>query len=256
MSAPAIASPNSIGVSAIRLGIALLGVTAFALSYAALRQMAVATHIPGPLTYAFPLVIDGFIAIGIGALLLLRTAPWRARMYVWALVGLATGTSIWANALHAIRLNQQIRPTGLHLDDVTVGVLSAISPLALAGAVHFYVVTRHHQAQHEPPIHRPEEPAPQPTTSQANGLDRAEGPGATRDVPTAATKPRGRRPGASVDQLVAIGRNVPRGRGGRIQRKKFEDAVRDAGHPVGKDRLIQAMAIVHAESTIADGHTA
>lgn len=85
-------SPTS--TAAIRFGIASLAMFAFALSYDALRQMAVAIHIRGLLTYAFPLVIDGFIAIGVGALLILRTAPLRSRVYVWALVGVATATSI------------------------------------------------------------------------------------------------------------------------------------------------------------------
>ncbi|MFD9479008.1 DUF2637 domain-containing protein [Streptomyces nojiriensis] len=249
MSAPATPAPTTIGVTAIRLGITLLGVTAFALSYAALRQMAVATHIPGPLTYAFPLVIDGFIAIGIGALLLLRTAPMRARMYVWALVGLATATSIWANALHAVRLNQQVRHDGLHLDDVTVGALSAIAPLALAGAVHFYFVTRHHQAQHDPAVPLAEQAEEQPPVPPSDSKGTAQSPPATEaDAPKRSAKPRGRRPAASDEQLVSIGRTVPRGPDGLIPRKRFEAAVRKEGYPVGKDRLIGAMDVLHAES--------
>ncbi|WP_251072868.1 DUF2637 domain-containing protein [Streptomyces sp. ISL-43] len=249
MSAPTtISAPIGIGVSAIRLGITLLGVTAFALSYAALRQMAVATHVPGPLTYAFPLVIDGFIAIGIGALLLMRTAPLRARLYVWALVGLATLTSIWANALHAIRLNQQILHDGLRLDDVTVGVLSAIAPLALAGAVHFYFVTRHHQAQHEPTFALTEQAEAPTPVSLSGGDGMAESPLATlADVPEPVVKPKGRRPAASEEQLLAIGRTVPRGPDGLIPRKRFEAAVRKEGYPVGKDRLVMAMDILHAD---------
>ncbi|MFD7016405.1 DUF2637 domain-containing protein [Streptomyces sp. NPDC059928] len=137
--------------NAIRLGVALVGLIGFALSYDALRQMAVAAHIAEVLTYAFPLVIDGFIAIGVAALLILRAAPWRSRLYVWALVGTATVTSIWANALHAVRLNQASRPTGLHLDDLTVGALSAIAPLALAGAVHLDLVIRRQLAAPQPP---------------------------------------------------------------------------------------------------------
>ncbi|MCX5377556.1 DUF2637 domain-containing protein [Streptomyces sp. NBC_00091] len=261
MSSPATTAPSSKGLTAIRVGIAVIGVTGFALSYAALRQMAVATNTPGPLTYAFPILIDGFIAIGTGALLLMRTAPWRARLYVWSLVGVATLTSVWANALHAIRLNQQIRHGGIHLDDVTVGALSAIAPLALAGAVHFYLLTRHHQARHELPAHPAQQPPAELPTPQADGGDMAESPPAVADVPTPASappttstaKPRGRRPSASVDQLVAIGRTVPRGPNGLIQRTKFEAAVRGEGHPVAKDRLVEAMDIIHAETgTTAD----
>ncbi|MFI5800421.1 DUF2637 domain-containing protein [Streptomyces sp. NPDC051677] len=118
-----------------------LGGAGCALSYDALQQMAVAIHVRGMLTYLFPLVIDGFIAYGIRALLVLRDAPLRARLYVWTLFGTATAASIWANALHAVRLNQETdSDTGLRLGDTVVAVLSTIAPLALAGAVHLYIL--------------------------------------------------------------------------------------------------------------------
>ncbi|MFD4788640.1 DUF2637 domain-containing protein [Streptomyces sp. NPDC058459] len=118
-----------------------LGGAGCALSYDALQQMAVAIHVRGLLTYLFPLVIDGFIAYGIRALLVLRDAPLRARLYVWTLFGTATAASIWANALHAVRLNQETASdTGLRLGDTVVAVLSTIAPLALAGAVHLYIL--------------------------------------------------------------------------------------------------------------------
>ncbi|MFE2872160.1 DUF2637 domain-containing protein, partial [Embleya sp. NPDC059259] len=125
-----------------RAAIAGLGLAGFALSYDALRQMAVAVHVRGALSFLFPLLIDGFIAYGIRALLVLRTAPPAARVYVWLLFGSATGASIWANALHAVRINQQTDPSdpGLRLGDTTVGVLSTLAPLALAGAVHLYIL--------------------------------------------------------------------------------------------------------------------
>ncbi|WP_250287658.1 DUF2637 domain-containing protein [Streptomyces atroolivaceus] len=118
-----------------------LGGAGCALSYDALQQMAVAIHIRGFLTYLFPLVIDGFIAYGVRALLVLRDAPLRARLYVWTLFGTATAASIWANALHAVRLNEEAGSvTGLRLGDSVVAVLSTIAPLALAGAVHLYIL--------------------------------------------------------------------------------------------------------------------
>ncbi|MCX5145669.1 DUF2637 domain-containing protein [Streptomyces sp. NBC_00320] len=67
-----------------------LGAAGCALSYDALQQMAVAIHVRGFLTYLFPLLIDGFIAYGVRALIILRGAPFRARLYVWALFGTAT----------------------------------------------------------------------------------------------------------------------------------------------------------------------
>lgn len=124
-----------------RAAIVALGTAGCALSYDALQQMAVAIHIRGFLTYLFPLVIDGFIAYGVRALVVLRAARFSARLYVWTLFGTATVASIWANALHAVRLNEQHTVTGrLRLGDTTVGVLSTLAPLALAGAVHLYIL--------------------------------------------------------------------------------------------------------------------
>ncbi|MFG3199845.1 DUF2637 domain-containing protein [Streptomyces sp. NPDC048208] len=124
-----------------RLVIIALGSAGCALSYDALQQMAVAIHIRGFLTYLFPLVIDGFIAYGVRALLVLRDAPLRARLYVWTLFGTATAASIWANALHAVRLNEDaVAGAGLRLGDTVVAVLSTIAPLALAGAVHLFIL--------------------------------------------------------------------------------------------------------------------
>ena len=118
-----------------------LGSAGCALSYDALQQMAVAIHVRGFLTYLFPLVIDGFIAFGVRALLVLRDAPLRARIYVWVLFGTATIASIWANALHAVRLNDETTSVAeLRLGDAVVAVLSMIAPLALAGAVHLYIL--------------------------------------------------------------------------------------------------------------------
>lgn len=135
-----------------RAAIAALGAAGCALSYDALQQMAVAVHVRGPLTYLFPLVIDGFIAYGVRALLVLRDAPFTARLYIWVLFGTATAASIWANALHAIRLNQQHSGgNGLRLGDVTVGCLSTLAPLALAGAVHLYILIARRAGQYPEP---------------------------------------------------------------------------------------------------------
>ncbi|MFC6067022.1 DUF2637 domain-containing protein [Streptomyces ochraceiscleroticus] len=130
-----------------RAAIVTLGGAGCALSYDALQQMAVAIHIRGLLTYLFPFVIDGFIGYGVRAVLVMRSASLGARCYVWALFGTATAASIWANALHAVRLNDHLSGGGLRLGDVTVGVLSTLAPLALAGAVHLYILIARRAAQ-------------------------------------------------------------------------------------------------------------
>lgn len=260
------------GSVAIRLSVAALGAIGFALSYDALRQMAVAVHIAGPLTYLFPLLIDGFIAIGVCALIILRTAPTRARLYVWALVGTATATSIWANALHAVRLNQlPTRQRGLQLGDLPVGLLSAVAPLALAGAVHLYIhiarhsrtahpneTSAHHTADPDPPNATPTRPIP---SEQANE---------TTDAPTAADtghqaqpalpspdqarqRRTGRPPGADLDRLLEIARNAVADQG-KVSRSVVETAIRDKGLPLGGERLTEIMKVVRAEADAPSDH--
>ncbi|MEU9533280.1 DUF2637 domain-containing protein [Streptomyces sp. NPDC048213] len=248
MPSPAITTAPSAPLplaTAIRTGVSLLAVAAFALSYDALRQMAAASHIHRALTYAFPLVIDGFIAIGIGALLILRTAPLSARLYVSALVGVATATSIWANVLHAVRLNQQTRHTNLALDNITVGVISAIAPLALAGAVHFYLLVARRPAatdrhnsddRHEPRAeHTIGELAPPHTTD--TDTDVSQQPG----------KPGGKQSSVSLERAVAIGRTAPLGRGGSISRRNVEKAIRDYGFGMSRARLDKVKDLLQAE---------
>ncbi|MGW6604877.1 DUF2637 domain-containing protein [Streptomyces sp. NPDC055036] len=239
--------------AAIRTGVALLAVAAFALSYDALRQMAAASHIHPALTYAFPLVIDGFIAIGIGALLILRTAPLSSRLYVSALVGIATATSIWANVLHAIRLNQQARHTQLALDDITVGVISAIAPLALAGAVHFYLLVarrpttpnRHNNDGHNANTGRDSSTAPPPVTTANNvAEDAAKHVAESKDR---SAKPGGRQPIVALEQAIDIGRTAPLGRAGRVSRRNVEQAIRDKGFGIARSRLDEVKDLLQSE---------
>ncbi|MGW6909230.1 DUF2637 domain-containing protein [Streptomyces sp. NPDC054940] len=184
-----------------RAAIVALGGAGCALSYDALQQMAIAIHVRGLLTFLFPLVIDGFIAYGVRALLVLRTAPLAARCYVWMLFGTATAASIWANALHAVRLNQQ-HPTGggLRLGDLTVGILSTLAPLALAGAVHLYILIARRVTE-SAVTGQPESPG---VRTARIGADRPDTPvrqDERRPVPVTS----GRRPALSVSSALAAG---------------------------------------------------
>ncbi|MGW7292827.1 DUF2637 domain-containing protein [Streptomyces xiamenensis] len=125
-----------------RSAIVLLGAAGMAFSYDALRQIAIAIHARESLSYLFPVFIDGFIAYGVRAIVLLRHQRFGARLYAWVLFLTATGASLGANALHAITLNQgsQAGRSALYLTDSVVGVLSTLAPLALAGSVHLYIL--------------------------------------------------------------------------------------------------------------------
>ncbi|MEU7042851.1 DUF2637 domain-containing protein [Streptomyces varsoviensis] len=247
-----------------RAAITALGAAGCALSYDALQQMATAIHVRGLLTYLFPLVIDGFIAYGVRALIILRTAPFRSRLYVWALFGTATTASIWANALHAVRLNQQAPDTGLRLGDLTVGVLSTLAPLALAGAVHLYILI----ARHTPPPDAPNpdhteavaphphdcteasRPHPEPQTETSD-------PAQTSQPNDTISRRHGRPPGAEMEVLLDIARKAIAAHG-KSSRAVVRDAIRETGLTVAEDRLTELMKNVRSEADQpADrGHTA
>ncbi|MFD7580551.1 DUF2637 domain-containing protein [Kitasatospora sp. NPDC059817] len=125
-----------------RTAIVLLGAAGFTFSYDALRQIAVALHARETLSFLFPVFVDGFIAYGVRAILLLRHQPFLSRLYAWFLFLAATAASLGANALHAVTLNRgpQSAQSALHLGDSVVAVLSMLAPLALAGSVHLYIL--------------------------------------------------------------------------------------------------------------------
>ncbi|MFJ7244503.1 DUF2637 domain-containing protein, partial [Kitasatospora sp. NPDC098652] len=128
-----------------KAAIGVMGAVGGTLSYDALQQMAVAMHVRSELSYLFPVAIDGFIAYGVRALVVLKEAPLRARAYTWSVFGGATATSVWANWTHAVRLNESTPPgQGLHLTNTAVGALSTIAPLVLGGATHLYIVMSRH----------------------------------------------------------------------------------------------------------------
>lgn len=180
-----------------------------------------------------------------------------------SLVALATATSIWANVLHAIRLNQQARHTGLPLDDITVGAISAIAPLALAGAVHFYLLvqrqpaTRHNTAETEGATRHKPDVVDEPRQAPAADAAAPTPVEASRDVPEPAAtqvaeidsppKHKGRKPSATLEQAIEIGRTTQPGRDGHASRRRIEAAVRDKGFTINKDLAEEAKEILQAE---------
>ncbi|WP_406115397.1 DUF2637 domain-containing protein [Streptomyces sp. NBC_01014] len=154
-----------------RSAIILLGAAGFAFSYDALRQIALAIHARENLSYLFPVFIDGFIAYGVRAIVLLRHERFAARLYAWALFLSATGASLGANALHAITLNDtpEAGRSALHLADSVVGVLSMLAPLALAGSVHLYILMARTTERAVPDG---SEPGPGPVREETPTLER------------------------------------------------------------------------------------
>ncbi|WP_329177651.1 DUF2637 domain-containing protein [Streptomyces sp. NBC_01477] len=246
-----------------RLVILLLGACGCILSFDSLRQVALATHVRPDLSYLFPIVIDGFIAYGVRAILLLRDAPRSARLYAWTLFGAATAASLWANSLHSVRLNSP----GTHvlvLGNHTVAVLSTIAPMALGGATHLHIlVTRHGRTQQPEsatagmqgaPVTVPDGiPAAERTTSRPEVPQTA--PDAEthgRKAPTSRTSPSrsrtrvgtsrpGRRADASIDELAAVIAHAHPD-SSQVSRVGAREAIQAAGLSAGNDRIAQALA--------------
>ncbi len=235
-----------------RAALIALAALAFALSYNALRQTAAAARVQGPLTYAFPLIIDGFIAYGVRALLILRRARFLARAYAWLLFTTATAASTWANVLHGVRLNQQSPAVNnLRLSDRVVGALAVIAPLALAGVVHLYIlITR--ETNTVPAGGKPKAlPEWESKDGAAVGSDEAESEtqADVDDGNTARREPSrrvGRPPSASLDELITHARPLFTTHESP-SRALVRDTIRAAGHSVSEDRLTQVMTALRGD---------
>lgn len=265
-----------------RAAVVALGAAGCSLSYSAMQQMAVGIHVRPALCWLFPLAIDGFIAYGVRALLVLRSAPLMARLYVWTLFGTATAVSVWANALHAVRLNRATTSaTAFRLGDSTVAALSMVAPLALAGAVHLFILiarspdklsptqgtdracgdaqptdaVRTGAGMSEPgqslgtaPDRLPPRPptAPGPTASATGDQDSTASSrpsAAALSGEDGARTPADRRHGQDLDQLMAIARRAALAEG-KLTRKVVAQAIRAQGIPLSNDTLTGVMDLL------------
>ncbi len=81
-------------------GVLVLAVAAFTLSYDALHQLAVDSHVRPGLAWLWPVVIDGTIVVALLTVLAAKRARARAG-YPWALAGLFSLASVAFNIAHA-----------------------------------------------------------------------------------------------------------------------------------------------------------
>ncbi|MFB7635637.1 hypothetical protein ACFC0M_32445, partial [Streptomyces sp. NPDC056149] len=152
---------------------------------------------------------------------------------------------------------------------LTVGVLSTLAPLALAGAVHLHILIARHTPA--PEVHIPartevttphpgdrtevSRPHPEPTElpepqAEADDSEQAPQPGAT-DGPRY-----GRPPAAEFDVLLDIARKANDAHG-KLSRTVVRNAVQEAKLAIAENRLTQIMKILRAEADrpTDQGHT-
>lgn len=114
-------------------GVTGLGGCAFALSFSALRDLAVRSGIEPGLAYMWPLIVDGFIVVATAAAFALRGQGPRVTWYPWAALVVFSAVSVCGNALHA-----QAQATDVATWLSTI--VSAVPAVALLLASHLMTV--------------------------------------------------------------------------------------------------------------------
>jgi len=108
-----------------------VGMASFALSFAALRDLAVRGHVPVGQAWLWPLVVDGTIMLATMGVIVMTAHPGNpAKRFFWAVLGVSALVSIMCNALHAIL------PADQPLSPWLAGSLAAVAPAALLAITH------------------------------------------------------------------------------------------------------------------------
>ena len=116
---------------------AIVAAAAFAISFASLVYVGRAAGVTGQLAVAYPLTIDGLLAVGVLAAVVLRAARLRSRLFVWSLIFAAVGVSVIGNMAHA-------RAAG---GGWLAAAAGAVPPLALAVTLELLVMIVRHRPQ-------------------------------------------------------------------------------------------------------------
>ena len=126
---------------AVVIGVLVVTAAAFALSYNAVRDIALAAGVTPSLARLYPAILDAVFAVACAAALTLRDARWWARGYAWLSV-LVTGALIGAaGAYHAMGLQMPQK--------VAAGTVAALPvALVLLGFSLWLSMLRHTRGGH------------------------------------------------------------------------------------------------------------
>lgn len=184
------------------LGVLAVVAAAFALSFDAIRSVAIAAHITPGLAWLYPVAVDGAMATATVCAVVMR-ARGRSAVYPWAVVLFGALVSVVANALHA-----WVAGGALALPASWAVLLSAVPPVLLALSVHLLIVLA--LAIHpDSASNRPaaavevvdETPAPVPAAAAAVSTPVSRPQPATGEAAPAGREPRPRDEGGGVPDL-------------------------------------------------------
>ena len=137
---------------AVVIGVLAVTAAAFALSYNAVRDIALAAGVTASLARLYPAILDAVFVVACAAALTLRDARWWARGYAWLSV-LVTGALIGAaGAYHAMGLRMPHK--------VAAGTVAALPvALVLLGFSLWLSMLRHTRGGHTAAAPGPHAPA-------------------------------------------------------------------------------------------------
>ncbi|WP_280408947.1 DUF2637 domain-containing protein [Nocardia brasiliensis] len=181
--------------------ITVIGVAAFVLSFAALRDLAILANTPKRWAWLFPVIVDGTIIQATVGALVLAKSPER-RWFLWVLA-VGAVVSVAGNSLHAVA-------AGRILPGWAAALVAAIAPISLLVDTHGLAVL--FRAAHQ-------DSAPEPVTVPEPVRDSAPVPAAAAPVPARQKKASTRRDPGKVARAVAM----------HAQGKKFAEIGRALG---------------------------
>ena len=123
-------------LTAVIIGVILVALAAFLLSYRGIHQIALQAGVSAGLARLYPLMFDAMLIITCSAVLATRTAGWGTKVYVWVCLLLVVGAVAVGDALYA---------TGVHLTGQAARATIAVIPwvLLLLGFGIWLVMLRH-----------------------------------------------------------------------------------------------------------------
>lgn len=182
--------------------ITVIGVAAFVLSFAALRDLAILANTPKRWAWLFPVIVDGTIIQATVGALVLAKSPER-RWFLWVL-GTGAMVSIAGNSLHAVA-------AGRILPGWAAALVAAIAPISLLVDTHGLAVLFRaaQQDSHPEPV-----PVPDPVPAKPSAA-----------APVAASVPARRRKASTRRDPGKVARAVAM----HAEGKKFAEIGRALG---------------------------
>ncbi|OZF47595.1 DUF2637 domain-containing protein [Rhodococcus sp. 14-2470-1a] len=110
------------------IGTVTIALGAFWLSFTALQDLALRSHVPPSQAWVWPLIVDGLVVVATVAVVALREHRW----YAWSLLAAGATLSLACNMLHATYAGEL--PVAVRI------LVASVPPLCLLAVTHLTVL--------------------------------------------------------------------------------------------------------------------